>query len=112
MDEILKILDELIQENQIAEIRARHVAVWSGPHFVEEIPYPPEGPGPVVHTDFEIQAADGSRLAEVTCAHGPTEVDDPAEAVEGARAVATFFGSAWADVQTLLAVVDGLRARR
>ncbi|GAA0579482.1 hypothetical protein [Streptomyces crystallinus] len=112
MDEILKILDELIHRDEIAEIRARHDAVWPGPHFVEETPYPPEGPGPVVHTDFEIQTVDGARLAEVSCAHGPTDVDDPAKAVEGARADATFFGNAWADIKTLLDVIDALRARR
>ncbi|MFK0175644.1 hypothetical protein ACIQVR_06740 [Streptomyces xanthochromogenes] len=112
MEEILQILDGLIQKDQIEEIRARHAAAWPGPHFVEETPYPPEGPGPVVHTDFEIQAVDGSRLAEVSCAHGPTDVDDPMRAVEGARADATFFGSAWADIQMLLTVIDDLRAGR
>ncbi|MFJ4474823.1 hypothetical protein [Streptomyces xanthochromogenes] len=112
MEEILEILNELIQEDEIEEIRARHAAVWPGPHFVEETPYPPEGPGPVVHTDFEIQTSDGARLAEVSCAHSATDVEDPAKALEGARADATFFAAAWQDVQTLLAVVDTLREKK
>ncbi|MEF3112406.1 hypothetical protein [Streptomyces chrestomyceticus] len=97
-------------EEKVREIRARHDAAWTGPYYVEKTEHANVS-GVIVHTDFEIMNPDGGHLAEVSCAHSVTDVEDPEAAVAGAEADATFFAAAWQDISTLLNLVDELQSQ-
>ncbi|MEU7149737.1 hypothetical protein AB0B15_17135 [Streptomyces sp. NPDC045456] len=98
-------------EQKIQEIKARRDAAWPGPYHVEKTEYANVS-GVIVHTDFEIMNPADGHLAEISCAHSVTDVEDPEAAVAGAEADATFFAAAWQDIGTLLELVDELLSRR